>query len=209
MPTQFWLNNPSVLLKNKYIFDIWPLPRMSKEEKLNAITRIVIILSILGYLITNSNNFIIICALMISIILLFYNLTKRQIDREAFTTNYTEVEPSHMSKTSEKTAPSIKNPLMNVLSDEYSTNPTRPPALDHDIQSEPKINAAAKLAIKKNLNNDKGFPDLFRDLGDKLEFDQSMRSFYVNPNTQIPSDQDEYLKFLYGNLPSSKNVNVH
>ena len=74
---------------------------------------------------------------------------------------------------------------------------------------EPKINEAVKGAIKKNLNNDKGFPDLFKDLGDKLDFDQSMRNFNINPNTQIPNDQDKFLNFLYGNLPSEKNVNVY
>ena len=146
---------------------------------------------------------------MIAIILLFYNLTKHQIEREPFTACSTPFEPEFSSATSEKTSPSTKNPLMNVLSNEYSSNPTRPPALIYEETTEPKINEAAKHAIKKTLNNDKSFPDLFKDLGDKLDFDQSMRNFYITPNTQIPSDQGEYLNFLYGNLPSSKNVTVH
>ena len=82
-------------------------------------------------------------------------------------------------------------------------------AVEYDDTIEPKINEAVKGAIKKNLNNDKGFPDLFKDLGDKLDFDQSMRNFNINPNTQIPNDQDKFLNFLYGNLPSEKNVNVY
>ena len=57
-------------------------------------------------------------------------------------------------------------------------------AVEYDDSIEPKINEAVKGAIK-NLNNDKGFPDLFKDLGDKLDLDQSMRNFNINPNTQI------------------------
>jgi hypothetical protein len=216
MITQFWLNDPSILFKNKHILELWPTLAMSKEEKLNAITRIIIILSALGYIITGSNNFIIIFVIMSAIILLFYNLTKSQIVRETFTNQHfsnerleTPYKPEMRSEIYEKMTPSIKNPLMNVLSSEYSTNPNRPPALDYDNSVEPKINEAVKGAIKKNLNNDKSFPDLFKDLGDKLDFDQSMRNFNITPNTQIPNDQDKFLNFLYGNLPSEKNVNVH
>ena len=216
MITQFWLNDPSILFKNKHILELWPTSAMSKEEKLNAITRIIIMLSALGYIITGTNNFIIIFVIMVAIILLFYNLTKSQIVRETFTNQHfsnerveTPYKPEMKSETSEKMTPSINNPLMNVLSSEYSTNPTRPPAVDYDYSIEPKINDAVKGAIKKTLNNDKSFPDLFKDLGDKLDFDQSMRNFNINPNTQIPNDQDKFLNFLYGNLPSDKNVNVH
>ena len=33
------------------------------------------------------------------------------------------------------------------------------------------------LDMSKTINNDKTFPDLFKDLGDKLDLDQSMRNF--------------------------------
>ena len=41
-----------------------------QRRKLNAITRIVIMLSALGYIITGSSNFIIIFVIMLAIILL-------------------------------------------------------------------------------------------------------------------------------------------
>ena len=188
MITQFWLNDPSILFKNKHILELWPTLAMSKEEKLNAITRIIIMLSALGYIITGSSNFIIIFVIMIAIILLFYNLTKSQIVRETFTNQHfsnerveTPYKSDIRSEVNEKMTPSINNPLMNVLVNEYSTNPGRPSAVDYEQSVEPKINDAVKGAIKKTLNNDKGFPDLFKDLGDKLDFDQSMRNFHTNP----------------------------
>ena len=39
--TQFWINQPSVLLDRDDIADLWPMPLMSVEQKLNAITRLV------------------------------------------------------------------------------------------------------------------------------------------------------------------------
>ena len=48
----FWLNDPSILFKKDQINYLWPKENMSKNDKLNAITRLVILLSILGFLVT-------------------------------------------------------------------------------------------------------------------------------------------------------------
>ena len=55
--TTIWFNDPSILLNKSKITQIWPSGQMSRNEKINSITRLVIILSILGYLLTNSVNF--------------------------------------------------------------------------------------------------------------------------------------------------------
>ena len=54
MSTVIWLNDPTILLKYDKIKDIWPQPHMSSEEKVNAITRLVILLTLIGYLLTLS-----------------------------------------------------------------------------------------------------------------------------------------------------------
>ena len=56
MTIPFWFNDPSILLNKKHIFVIWPNSFMTYEEKLNAITRLVILLSVCGYILTNSQN---------------------------------------------------------------------------------------------------------------------------------------------------------
>ena len=48
---------PTILLNKDKIFNLWPLQSMSVEEKLNSITRLVIILTILGFLITKTLNY--------------------------------------------------------------------------------------------------------------------------------------------------------
>ena len=45
---------------------------------------------------------------------------------------------------------------------------------------------------------------LFKDLGDNFNFDQSMRSWYATPNTQIPNDQHAFAEWCYGDMVSCK-----
>ena len=45
---------------------------------------------------------------------------------------------------------------------------------------------------------------LFKNLGDNLTFQHSMRNFYSMPNTQIPNNQKDFANFCYGNMPSCK-----
>ena len=56
------------------------------------------------------------------------------------------------------------------------------------------------------------FPDidkkLFRDLGDNIEFHNSMIPFNSNPNTEIPNDQNAFAKFCYGDMPSFKEAHM-
>ena len=55
----FWVNDIKVLFNQNHIMHLVPLETMSFEEKLNAMTRLVIIMTLFGYLITIKNKFII------------------------------------------------------------------------------------------------------------------------------------------------------
>jgi len=72
--TQFWINNPLVLLNREEMMDIWPAPFMSIEQKLNAISRIVILLSILGFLITKNVNILFTGLITLAIFVMMYKL---------------------------------------------------------------------------------------------------------------------------------------
>ena len=100
-----------------------------------------------------------------------------------------------------------KNPLSNVLLPEIKYDPKRksaPPSFNNEVYGE--INDTTKKTIQ-NLNP--GIKttnsELFGDLGENFEFDQSMRSFYSNPATQIPNDQGAFAQYLYGNMPSCRD----
>ena len=220
--TPFWLNEPTILFDKKQITEIWPNPNMSNMEKLNAISRFVIIASLLGYLITLNMGIIFVGIITLAVIAILYHVQSNKIIadekakelppkiKESFTNAilYNEVKDDY-------TSPKENNPMMNVLLPEISYNPTR-------NEAAPAFNAE----VEKNINNstkdyvvDTTFSDeptkqkeyikrkLFSDLGDSYTFDYSMRNFYTNPNTTIPNDQEGFANFCFGDMISAKEGN--
>ena len=57
MNNSFWLENPNVLLNKNYITEIWPQDNFDLDRKLNSITRLILILAILGFLFTKYKNY--------------------------------------------------------------------------------------------------------------------------------------------------------
>jgi homoserine dehydrogenase len=103
-----------------------------------------------------------------------------------------------------------QNPFSNVLLPDLEYNVNKkpaPPAYASDINSD--ILMKAKQTVKE-LNPDQ--PDisekLFKDLGEQLEFEQSMRNFYSNPNTTVCNDQAAFAEFCYGSMISCKEGNL-
>jgi hypothetical protein len=99
-----------------------------------------------------------------------------------------------------------KNPLGNVLMNEYTDNPGRkpaPPSFNEEVYDS-ITNATKKMvqAINPGIKNTN--KQLFGDLGENFELDLSLRNFYSNPNTKIPNDQGAFADYLYGDMPSSK-----
>ena len=71
---KFWLSDPTVLLHKDHIGELWPKPGTALETKLNAGSRLVIVLSVLGYLITMNNVFFVIGFITLAIIGALYSV---------------------------------------------------------------------------------------------------------------------------------------
>jgi hypothetical protein len=224
----FWANDPTVLFDKDYILQMWPLQTMTFNEKLNAISRLIIVLSILGFIITKSIRFLVIGIVTLAIIYFVYNMRKQKIvkellnkdgnDKEGFKNNDKNAysQPSEVKITNPETLEAYlksdfeptnkKNPLGNVLLTDIVDNPQRkaaPPCFNTEVYED--INKSTKKMIQslnpeiKNTNK-----QLFGDLGEKFEFDQSMWQYYSTPNTKIPNDQGAFADFLYGDMPSCR-----
>ena len=63
----FWIEDPSILMNKDYIREIWPSKTMDPPAKLNAITRFVILATILGYLITSAFSIFILGAITLGV----------------------------------------------------------------------------------------------------------------------------------------------
>tara|TARA_B100000900_G_scaffold410683_1_gene428947 strand:- start:2048 stop:2689 length:642 start_codon:yes stop_codon:yes gene_type:complete len=196
--TEFWLENPNILLNKNYITEIWPKDNFDLARKLNAITRIIVLMGILGYYLTKS-PFIPVSAIVSLIVLVIIFKSKNKIINEGFTHNTDDNNSPNLKEILKKefTMPTQKNPVMNVLMNEYKDNPTRKPAApvyNEDVHQE--MNQKAKSKTDKRL---------FKNLGDNISFENSMRNFYSMPNTEIPNNQKDFALFCYGNMPSCKD----
>jgi hypothetical protein len=195
--TNFWLENPNVLLNKNYITEIWPNSDFDLARKLNAITRIIIIMAILGYFLTKSPYIPISAVVSLIVLVIIYKSKGKNSIKEGFKNEFLEPD-KEVDKILQKefTMPTKKNPVMNVLMNEYKENPHRKPAA-------PAYNDTVHKEINENATTqDKR---LFKNLGDNLSFENSMRNFYAMPNTQIPNNQKDFAEFCYGNMPSCKD----
>ena len=134
-------------------------------------------------------------------------------DKEGFSINHAEAQvyidnPETLEKflKSDFEETSKKNPFGNVLLTQIGDTPDRksaPPSFNTMVYED--INNTTKKMIQtlnpgiKNTNK-----QLFGDLGEKFEFDQSMWQYYSMPNTKVGNDQGAYADYLYGGMISGK-----
>jgi hypothetical protein len=221
MTTPFWSNEPTILFNKESILQVWPTQNMTFEAKLNAISRIVIIMTILGFFFTRNVNLLIIGIITLAIIFTLYRLRKQNIiyKKEGFSVN-PSIQPSALSPQSMTTNPvtlesvlrsnfhptTKHNPMGNVLLTDINDNPNRlaaAPSFNPDVYED--INKAVKKQTQMLnpgiINTNK---QLYGDLYDNYQNDNSMMRFYSTANTRVENDQGAYQNYLYGAMYSSK-----
>jgi len=216
----FWSENPNILFKNEYILEFFPVDSMSYSQKLNAISRAVIVLAVVGFIFTRSVRLLVVSLITLAAIYFLYTfreqkqrkLLKEQEDAlEGFANPADEVlKKFNYTKNPEVfDKPSSNNPFSNVLIPDYEYNPDKKPAPPAFVDSvNDNILKQAKQLVS-DLNP--GQPDisdkLFKDLGEQYVFEQSLRQFNSNPATTIPNDQTGFAEFCYGSMVSSRDGN--
>lgn len=194
---KFWIYDPYILLDKNTLLDIWPKESMTREEKLNAISKFVIFTTIIGFFLFRNLKLLFTGIItLVIIIILYYFLNKKDSEfKETFSNTNLYQKYKH-----NYTNPNINNPLMNVLLPEIQDNNIRLPAAPSYNESvEKEINNSAKDIVKRNFNDENVDDKLFNNLGDNFEFEQSMRQWHTMPNTSIPNNQKDFAKFCYGN----------
>ena len=226
MTIQFWTNDPTVLFNKEYIFELWPTTEMCYEQKLNAITRLIILITILGYVSTMSQRILVIGFLTLAVIFVLFKMRKQKLTsamiQEGFGDN---ISPSVLKQkpksiTNPVTLETVlndefkegnkRNPFSNVLLTQINDDPERksaPPSFNVDISEDITKNIKRTVQMLnpgiKNTNK-----QLYPDLWQNFLLDDSNRVFYSTANTKItPGDQGAFGKFLYGEMPSSKESN--
>lgn len=200
---QFWINKPSILLKHRNLKNFWPLEKMSQNEKLNAITRLVLYLTMVAMIFLEDKiKFLGIGLVTILIIIGLYYVNK---DKDIKEKNMIEGFTTEINKNN-WTMPSPQNPAMNVMVTDIQDNPKRRSAAPVTKEINEKIDDNAKKFVLANYDtqekegNNEMENKLYRDLGDTIDFKNSMRAWYPTANTQIPSNHDAYKKFIVGDM---------
>ena len=103
-----------------------------------------------------------------------------------------------------------KNPFGNVLLTEINSNPNRPsaaPAFNTEVNDEIN-NSVKKQTQMLNPTIDGTNSQIYGDLYENYNLDNSMMRFYTTANTRVANDQGAYGQWLYGNMPSAKEDNI-
>jgi len=225
MTIQFWSNDPTVLFNKEYILELWPTTNMCYEQKLNSITRLVILITILGYILTMSERILLVGGLTLAVIFVLFNMRKQKITKEVLNEGF-KVQGNEVTGMFDKTQASYvnpvtldsvlksefkegtkKNPFSNVLLTQINDDPERksaPPSFNVDVDEDITKNVKRSVQMMnpgiKNTNK-----QLFGDLWQEFELDQSNRAFFSTANTRVqPGDQASFGQFLYGTMPSAK-----
>ena len=214
----FWSENPNVLLEPKHVFEFFPTETMSFNQKLNALTRIVLVLTLVSYLFTQKPRILIVSLIsLLCIFLLHYSTAQKNSEgfqegdsgfRKFYDRNGPYVEVDVQENQYQASEPS--NPLSNVMLTDYDYNPHKKPAppsytiKDKDIILE-ETKKQVQLLNPGQPNIDK---KLYQDVTDNLDLEQSMRQFYSTANTTIPNDQQGFAEFCYGDMISAKEGNM-
>jgi hypothetical protein len=169
---------------------------MSRDEKLNAMTRFIIILSLIGYMCINRVVILVFGLIFIGVIVILYNTMK-----EGMSPYFTDGNKSEIYS---------NNPFNNVLITDYMFNPSKKEfSEDYTPDLENRLNNGIKSTIVELNEDNAEITDIFKTDSDNMQLEQSSRQFFTNPITTIPNKQDSFLEFCYGTLHSEKPLTIY
>jgi Family of unknown function (DUF5762) len=217
-PIPFWAQNPNILFDPHFILEFYPTDKMSYNEKLNALSRSVIVLTVFSLFFTQLKfRLVLIGVLTMCIIYLVHQYyTKNETNKEGLEIDRPSPALDYLEQNGLNTSPTVfqqptsHNPFSNVMMSDYDYNPNKLPA---PPASNPVIDDLITENAKKLVQEaNPGQPDitskLFGDVNDQIDFDHSMRQFHSTASTTIPNDQGAFAQFCYGSMVSCKEGNL-
>jgi hypothetical protein len=153
----------------------FPNKEMTRNQLLNSITRLSIYLFIFFLLFAEDLNWLYLPIFTILIIITLYYINDNKED-------YTE----------KCRNPTKNNPNMNYLMSDYFDENNDKKACDVNDE------------VIQDQVKDKYYKDLYRNVGDLFETQNSKRQFYTMPSSNLANDQDTFAKWLYNDVNNCK-----
>lgn len=193
MSEKIWYDDLPNFLSSKTMFRILPLQTMTLEEKINAIVRFFIYLSIILALVRIDAKYLLVSIIPMVISYPIYEFERKErVSAETFLkSNDIDIVDNKMC-----TRSSVENPFMNPTIVDIVYKPDRPEACNATS------NEQVKQLVEKNFDK-----RVFKDVKDIWGKDYSAREFYTVPSTTIPNKQGEFAEWLYGTGATCKEGN--
>jgi hypothetical protein len=210
---EFWMENPNALWGWKWI----PLPHDTPEEQMNAVTRLIIVSSIVMFLWLGTFRVFLVGFVTLLVIVLLYSHQLKMMESMTFRKELVDRarKAASLSAIHEPfddlfDKPTPENPFCNpTLADIHATVPKKPAPPPSDPQTKHDILSSAMQMVQDQHPD---CPDiaqkLFGTSHDMLQWEQSLRSFYTVPSSTIPNDQAAFASFCYGSMASCKEGNA-
>ena len=188
---QFWFNDISILVNQDYLQDFIPVKEMNTSEKLNAIMRFCMYLSLILILITGNSNyiFIVICGAILTYII-HINKDEETIKNKNENTSETNTkelsQPIYEPPENEQIKPTPDNLFGNVSVVDIGNKKTE------DAPKDTYETQFQELLKKDTFNEQDNMYD------DKM----SLRQMYKVPNTFDSESRKKFMNWCYE--PSKK-----
>ena len=206
MSVAHWKTEPTILFHKDYILELWPLENLSQTRKINAITRMIIILAIIGLIITNS-YYIVVVALIALLIIIVISKRKDEDIETFMNKGNINTETKKVALKSNFEAGTPENPYSNVMLTDINDNPEKKeaaPSYIKEVGEEIKKNVK-EMILQKNPHMKAKEENKW----DEYEDERANHIFYSTANTRVSNDQGAFAEFLYGNMASSKESDVN
>ena len=219
----FWATNPNILFESQYLLEFFPVKGMTYNQKLNAVTRTVVMLAFFTFLTSGNMRVIIVSVITLLAIFVLHHYhikengtkNKSALLKESLKEGFSNPAMDYLDEENIRVtedvfdSPTAENPFSNVLATDYDYNPNKkpaPPAFNKNV-NEQILEDAKQLVVNSNPGQPDIADKLFKDLGEQYVFEQSLRPFHSNPSTTIPNDQQAFADFCYGDMVSCKEGN--
>ena len=170
----FWITDIKIIIESNRLSEFIPLKDLSFNRKLNSIVRFCLYLGLI--LSVLKRNYLYLYITFFGFILTYIIYTFSD-NKEKFLG-----EAEYLSNLNNCQLPNNQNPFMNVL---LTDDRQRKKACDTNNK---KIRKMIKKKFKRNIYND---------VDDVYNRNNSQRQFYTMPSTTIPNDQDSFQNWLY------------
>jgi len=181
MNDPFWYNDVKILFKKEKMKEFYPSSFMSKNEKMNSITRFIIYCGIVLTILKQDFDYLLYVVCFMIIIGIFFRTNSKNVEQPKIAV-HNFPEQSQMIE-SDCTKPTSENPFANVLMNEYTENPDRDPACYY--------------GSNKGEVDSKFLDNIVKDPYDIYNKRHNQRQWHSTANTQIPNDQEAFAHFAF------------